>query len=390
MGRQCEREYRESLQVLLLRKHLAKWIRSSQREHEQSREIKSEQRYRREGQQREVERARLEYLHHCGRQLWNEWKKKIVNSLEKRAYITWPKTRGPVLVRVKSRNLPIGLRADDVRMSLGTSVNVAMIRRTFPGGDRETLPREQSLIPIYILAILLLRIRACACAPAILVYVCASHRRLTQRAHLSFLSLSHNRAILVSPRLTAPRGYNNVLYAIRRIFCSLATRQTHIAHSDFNHLYYILLNFKAIIAKLRASGTHISRMPLCRWCSKEYIAASRAPREVYLLQQASAAVRHYKYISGMRSILITGCNRGLGLGLVKNLAKSSKPPEMIFATCRDVKKAAVSRSRSLASNNTRFIYTYAEFLWIIHLILAIGRLSRLFNDLIEIIPDEFT
>ncbi|OXU22204.1 hypothetical protein TSAR_009952 [Trichomalopsis sarcophagae] len=42
----------------------------------------------------------------------------------------------------------------------------------------------------------------------------------------------------------------------------------------------------------------------------------------------------------MRSILITGCNRGLGLGLVKNLAKSSNPPEMIFATCRDVNKAA--------------------------------------------------
>ena len=43
----------------------------------------------------------------------------------------------------------------------------------------------------------------------------------------------------------------------------------------------------------------------------------------------------------MKSILITGCNRGLGLGMVKKLAKSKNPPE-IFATCRDIGKAAVS------------------------------------------------
>lgn len=44
----------------------------------------------------------------------------------------------------------------------------------------------------------------------------------------------------------------------------------------------------------------------------------------------------------MNSILITGCNRGLGLGIVKELIKLSKPPKYIFATCRDVKKAEVS------------------------------------------------
>ncbi|XP_058803352.1 C-signal [Phymastichus coffea] len=42
----------------------------------------------------------------------------------------------------------------------------------------------------------------------------------------------------------------------------------------------------------------------------------------------------------MRSILITGCNRGLGFGLVKSLVRSNNPPEKIFATCRDVDKAA--------------------------------------------------
>lgn len=41
----------------------------------------------------------------------------------------------------------------------------------------------------------------------------------------------------------------------------------------------------------------------------------------------------------MNSILITGCNRGLGLGLVKSLAKLPKPPQHIFATCRDAEQA---------------------------------------------------
>lgn len=44
----------------------------------------------------------------------------------------------------------------------------------------------------------------------------------------------------------------------------------------------------------------------------------------------------------MNSILITGCNRGLGLGLVKSLAKLPKPPQHIFATCRDAEQAVVS------------------------------------------------
>lgn len=44
----------------------------------------------------------------------------------------------------------------------------------------------------------------------------------------------------------------------------------------------------------------------------------------------------------MRSILITGCNRGLGLGLVQHLTQLPNPPEKIFATCRDINKAEVS------------------------------------------------
>ena len=44
----------------------------------------------------------------------------------------------------------------------------------------------------------------------------------------------------------------------------------------------------------------------------------------------------------MESILITGCNRGIGLGLVQRLTQLTKPPKNIFATCRDVNKAEVS------------------------------------------------
>lgn len=44
----------------------------------------------------------------------------------------------------------------------------------------------------------------------------------------------------------------------------------------------------------------------------------------------------------MNSILITGCNRGLGLGLIKSLVKHQNSPKLIFATCRDVQKADVS------------------------------------------------
>ncbi|XP_013097901.2 C-signal isoform X1 [Stomoxys calcitrans] len=41
----------------------------------------------------------------------------------------------------------------------------------------------------------------------------------------------------------------------------------------------------------------------------------------------------------MNSILITGCNRGLGLGLVKALVKLPKPPQHLFATCRNKDQA---------------------------------------------------
>ncbi|XP_076280772.1 SDR family oxidoreductase sniffer isoform X1 [Lasioglossum baleicum] len=57
----------------------------------------------------------------------------------------------------------------------------------------------------------------------------------------------------------------------------------------------------------------------------------------------------------MKSILITGCNRGLGLGLVKHLVNQSQPPQNIFATCRDVNKARELAALAEVSKNVHII-----------------------------------
>jgi NAD(P)-dependent dehydrogenase (short-subunit alcohol dehydrogenase family) len=44
----------------------------------------------------------------------------------------------------------------------------------------------------------------------------------------------------------------------------------------------------------------------------------------------------------MKSVLITGCNRGLGLEFVKQLVKQQNPPAKIIATCRSLEKAQVN------------------------------------------------
>lgn len=44
----------------------------------------------------------------------------------------------------------------------------------------------------------------------------------------------------------------------------------------------------------------------------------------------------------MKSILITGANRGVGLGIVKQLLLHSPSPELIFAGYRDVNRSQVT------------------------------------------------
>lgn len=57
----------------------------------------------------------------------------------------------------------------------------------------------------------------------------------------------------------------------------------------------------------------------------------------------------------MKSVLITGCNRGIGLGLVKHLVKLSRPPDNIFATCRSVNKAAELQALSEKWSNINIL-----------------------------------
>ncbi|KAF5287804.1 hypothetical protein FQR65_LT12172 [Abscondita terminalis] len=57
----------------------------------------------------------------------------------------------------------------------------------------------------------------------------------------------------------------------------------------------------------------------------------------------------------MKSILITGCNRGLGLGLVKQLMKIPKPPSYLIATCRDIEKAQELREIAESCSNVHLL-----------------------------------
>jgi len=57
----------------------------------------------------------------------------------------------------------------------------------------------------------------------------------------------------------------------------------------------------------------------------------------------------------MKSIFITGCNRGLGLGLIKNLLAIPTPLDHIFATCRNVQKAEELQSLATANKNLHII-----------------------------------
>lgn len=64
----------------------------------------------------------------------------------------------------------------------------------------------------------------------------------------------------------------------------------------------------------------------------------------------------------MRSILITGCNRGLGLGLVKHLLKRADRPELLIATCRDMTKAQVIKNSLFDNNRTTENFDSLKFI----------------------------
>ncbi|POI36099.1 hypothetical protein CIB84_000145 [Bambusicola thoracicus] len=56
-----------------------------------------------------------------------------------------------------------------------------------------------------------------------------------------------------------------------------------------------------------------------------------------------------------RSVLITGCSRGIGLGLVRGLAASDPSPEVVFATCRYPDKAQELQQLSKQYSNIKLL-----------------------------------
>lgn len=89
----------------------------------------------------------------------------------------------------------------------------------------------------------------------------------------------------------------------------------------------------------------------------------------------------------MKSILITGCNRGLGLGIVKHLLRLSSPPNTIIATCRNLEKAEELRNIAESNKNVHILQLdvkefnkYDEFVNKLSNIVKEDGLNVLFNN----------
>ncbi|KAM9302250.1 C-signal-like [Gastrophryne carolinensis] len=59
-------------------------------------------------------------------------------------------------------------------------------------------------------------------------------------------------------------------------------------------------------------------------------------------------------------ILITGCNRGIGLELVRQLLEQPNPPKQIFATCRDPRSSQNQTLQELACKDPRVLLIKRE------------------------------
>ncbi|XP_067390494.1 C-signal-like [Emydura macquarii macquarii] len=60
----------------------------------------------------------------------------------------------------------------------------------------------------------------------------------------------------------------------------------------------------------------------------------------------------------VRSVLVTGANRGIGLEIVKQILGKSNPPEWVFATCRDPEGA--QELKNLASTHPNLVIVVLE------------------------------
>ncbi|XP_010070918.1 PREDICTED: uncharacterized oxidoreductase C663.06c-like, partial [Pterocles gutturalis] len=55
------------------------------------------------------------------------------------------------------------------------------------------------------------------------------------------------------------------------------------------------------------------------------------------------------------SVLVTGANRGIGLGLVQHLLGLPNPPKRVFAACRDPKGQRAQELQNLASKHPNLV-----------------------------------
>eukprot|EP00075_Anas_platyrhynchos_P032685 XP_027321938.1 uncharacterized protein LOC101802025 isoform X4 [Anas platyrhynchos] len=62
----------------------------------------------------------------------------------------------------------------------------------------------------------------------------------------------------------------------------------------------------------------------------------------------------------VRSVLVTGANRGIGLGLVQHLLGLPNPPEWVFAACRDPKGQRAQELQNLASKHPNLVIVPLE------------------------------
>nr|CAI5843138.1 unnamed protein product [Callosobruchus analis] len=89
----------------------------------------------------------------------------------------------------------------------------------------------------------------------------------------------------------------------------------------------------------------------------------------------------------MKSILITGCNRGLGLGFVKALVKDRNPPKNIIATCRNLENAKELQELANLNKNVHILLldvmkteTFPNFACQVEEIVKDEGLNVLFNN----------
>ncbi|XP_053904951.1 uncharacterized protein LOC128848805 isoform X2 [Malaclemys terrapin pileata] len=62
----------------------------------------------------------------------------------------------------------------------------------------------------------------------------------------------------------------------------------------------------------------------------------------------------------VRSVLVTGANRGIGLELVKQFLEKSNPPEWVFATCRDPEGERAQQLKNLVSRHPNLVIIALE------------------------------